>query len=205
MRRFAFLACFISVLSLGFNAASANDKIGTTIKATGTTTAYRLNLIYAQRNTDPVFFGDELKTGASSRLQVVFNDSTELYLGDHSTLTIDELVYIPNQKGQALFSLSQGVFRMVSGAINKIAGSSFRVRTPLATIGVRGTDFWGHQTEDKLILALLDDGEVEISTQEGDVTLSTPLSAIVIEKDKPLGQVFQLSQEQVDQAKQTVE
>lgn len=200
---------FFFTLTLLFSVVSsplfAADVIGTTQRASGDTTVMRLDHIYSQRKSDPVFWRDELRTGAASRLSVRFADNTKLYMGDHSTLVIDEMVYSPGEAGKALFTLSQGVFRMVSGAINKTQGSEFTVRTPLATIGVRGTDFWGHQSEGKLTMALLDDGELHIQAGEKTIILTNPNEAIVIEKDKPVGDIIRLSDEQINQAKKTIE
>jgi len=202
IRFFFTLTLLLSVVSSPLYAA---DAIGTTQRATGDTTVMRLDHIYSQRKSDPVFQRDELRTGAASRLTVHFADDTKLYMGDHSTLMIDEMVYRPRDAGEALFTLTQGVFRMVSGAINKTPDSEFTVRTPLATIGVRGTDFWGHQTEEKLTMALLDDGELHIQAGEKTIILTTPNEAIVIEKGKPVGDIIRLTDEQINQAKKTIE
>ena len=202
--RFFSLVLFIGILNIS-NSWASEASVGTTIKASGQTSTFRRNLIFSQRKDDPVFWLDELRTGPASRMEVVFIDETRLQLGDHAKLSIDELVYEPNAKGKALFTLSQGVFRMVSGALNKIKGSTFTVRTPLATIGVRGTDFWGHQTDKKLTMALLDNGVLEIETSKGRITLDQPLSAVVIEAGKEISQPFTLTQEQVRQARGTVE
>jgi len=195
----------VLLASLIASSAQANDPIGKTQKATGSTTAHRLGLIYSQRKNDPVFWRDELKTGAVSRLEVRFKDDTMLYLGDHSILSIDELVYDPNKQDKALFTLSQGVFRMVSGAINKAKGGSLTVRTPLATIGVRGTDFWGHQSENELTMALLDDGELEIQSRGQTFILTKPRDAISIVRGQPIGNVFTLTPDQIAQALKTIE
>jgi hypothetical protein len=200
------LFTLIFVLTFGISfGAWANDPVATTVHASGSTAVLRLDHVYSQRKDDPVFWQDELKTGAASRMEVRFIDDTKLFLGDHSVLKIDELVYEPNATGRAFFTLSQGVFRMVSGTLNKISGSTFTVRTPLATIGVRGTDFWGLQSEDKLTMALLDDGELRITSGDETIILTNPREAVVIEKGKTTVDVFTLTQEQVDQAKKTIE
>ncbi|WP_417841072.1 FecR family protein [Terasakiella sp.] len=196
----AFLFSFVCA-SIGW----ANEPVGTTLRASGATSVLRLENVFSQRKDDPVFWQDTIKTGAASRMEIRFIDNTMLYVGDHSSLQIDELVYQPNKPGKAFFTLSQGVFRMVSGALNKMDGSTFTLRTPLATIGIRGTDFWGHQTADKLTMALLDDGELRITSGKETIVLTNPLEAVVIEKGKNTVDVFTLTPEQVAQAKKTIE
>lgn len=204
MQRLFYL--FILFIPLLHTPANATDtSVGSAVKVQGYAGMIRRNLVFPLGTNDKVFWQDILETRGKARLNVLFIDNTRLMMGNDSRLTIDELVFQPNQKGRALFSLSQGVFRMVTGSLNKINNSDFTLRTPLATIGVRGTDFWGHQTDKKLTMALLDDGKLEISTPNGQVTLSEPLSAVVIEAGKEIGKPFQLTPEQVEQAKRTVE
>src|SRR5690606_19192386 len=45
------------------------------------------------------------------------------------------------EEGNALFRLLKGGFRAVTGLIGKENRDNYRVRTPVATIGIRGTDF----------------------------------------------------------------
>jgi hypothetical protein len=56
---------------------------------------------------------------------------------------------IPNARTQsgptvqrAFFRLLKGGFRAVSGLIGKADQAEYRVNTPVATIGIRGTDYW---------------------------------------------------------------
>ncbi len=184
---------------------AADTSVGLVEKVEGYASMVRRNLVFPLGKKDRIFWQDVLETRGKARLHIKFVDDTTLWMGNDSKLTIDELVYEPKKKGRALFTLSQGVFRMISGAINKVSDSSFTVRTPLATIGIRGTDFWGQQTDKKLTMALLDDGELVITTPQGSVTLTDPLSAVTIEAGKEIGDVIQLTEEQVEQAKKTVE
>ncbi len=43
---------------------------------------------------------------------------------------------------RAIFRLLKGGFRAVSGLIGKADQAEYRVNTPVATIGIRGTDYW---------------------------------------------------------------
>jgi len=205
MKLFLRLLLFITALSLPSFDAFADTSLGTVTKVKGSATTFRRNFVFPLTRTDQVFWKDEIETRGLARLEIVFKDKTLLQMGDNSKLTIDEMVYEPNKKGQALFTLTQGVFRMVSGAINKIKGSSLMIKTPIATIGVRGTDFWGHQDQKSLTMALLDEGELIITTPNGTVTLTKPQSAVTIEAGKVIGTPFMLSTQEIEQAKQTVQ
>jgi len=81
--------------------------------------------------------GDRLRTDARGSLQVLFQDGSSMALGPDAELTLDEYLYKPEQKGGTLgVSLGRGLMRFVGGAISK--ENAVTVRTPTATIGIRG-------------------------------------------------------------------
>lgn len=205
LRRLYLILGVIAVLSPGAMMAGDLAKpVGAVERARGDTTARSGDAVRPLAEGGGVRFEDVLRTGGASRLMVKFIDGTGLSLGDSSELTIDDLVYEPGQRGRAVLRLAQGVFRLASGQVNKVPGGSLTVVTPLATIGARGTDFWGEQSADALLIALLDDGELTIATAEGVVTLTEPLSAVRFEKGRPPGGTFTLTPQQLQEAMATV-
>lgn len=119
-----------------------------------------------------IHMGDTIRTDASTRVEIVFADGTRLTLGDDSSLTVDRFVYGGAMApGEVLLSLTAGVFRAVTGEVAKLTGAPFRVRTPAATIGVRGTEFWGRQAADSLLLVLLDGTGVTVENGAGRVEI----------------------------------
>ena len=161
----------------------AGTPVGSIDKLDGNAAALFENTPRTLRREDDVRFLDTVLTGADTRVLVTLIDDSVLFLGDDTQLTIDEMIYEPGESGRGALTLFQGVFRMVSGAINKAPDGAFIITTPVATIGVRGTDFWGHQTADKLTMAVIDDGVVEITGADGrTVVLDSPLEAVVIER-----------------------
>jgi len=122
----------------------------------------------------PVHLQAELQTGADARLEVTFNDQTMLTLGEHASMSIDAYVYDPEKgAGEALLQTTQGAFRFVTGKIKQLKDKNIAVITPVAEIGVRGTEFWGGPIEAEYGVLLLE-GEVAVSTKEGTVLLSKP-------------------------------
>ena len=122
----------------------------------------------------PVHMKDELRSGADGRLQVTFRDNTVLTLGEKASVVIDRYVYAPDRDvGETVLQATKGVFRFASGRIKGLKRSNIAVSTPVADIGVRGTDFWGGPMDQKYGVLLLE-GEVTVSNQAGSATLSTP-------------------------------
>jgi hypothetical protein len=117
---------------------------------------------------------DELRTGAGARLLLTLADNTELTLGANAKLVVNRFIYNPDKGGNALsVKLAQGAFRFLSGQISKTAGADLRVITQVATIGIRGTDFWGGPIDGNYGVMLLD-GAVEITNAGGSVVLDKP-------------------------------
>ncbi len=121
----------------------------------------------------PVHMKDELRTAANARLQVTFLDETQLTLGEHASVVIDRYVYDPNRGvGETFLQVTKGAFRFATGRIKEMKDSKIAVSTPLADIGVRGTEFWGGQLDKYGVLLL--EGKVTVSNQAGSVMLGEP-------------------------------
>jgi len=79
---------------------------------------------------------------ARGQMQIDFIDETRVDITEHSRLLIDEFVYDPaNGKAALGLRATIGTVRYASGQIAKNFKQNVKIRTPSATIGVRGTDF----------------------------------------------------------------
>ena len=86
-----------------------------------------------------IFSNETVRTGEASLAQLLFLDHTSLSVGARSEVRLDRFVYNPDRKtGNVVLEASRGAFRFVSGSQNP---SNYTIKTPLATIGVRGTIF----------------------------------------------------------------
>lgn len=88
--------------------------------------------------------GDVLKTGNGSRMIVRFQDESTLTLGENAEVLVDDLIYVPAgrepESGSQSLKFVQGVFRYVSGKVGKAIPQNVALNTPVATIGIRGTE-----------------------------------------------------------------
>jgi hypothetical protein len=87
--------------------------------------------------------GDLLLTSANGHVHVKFIDGALVSLRPSSSLKIVEYKFDPQNpsSSQVRFELEQGVVRAISGKAAESAKDKFRLNTPLAAIGVKGTDF----------------------------------------------------------------
>jgi len=86
---------------------------------------------------DDVLRDETVRTGLDSAARLVMADSTNLSLGPNATITLDRTVFNDEHSYREIaIKLTTGAFRFVTGHSEKTA---YRITTPLATIGVRGT------------------------------------------------------------------
>jgi hypothetical protein len=64
--------------------------------------------------------------------------------------------------------------RFVSGKLTKLASSDVSVTTGVATLGIRGTEFWGGPIDDQALGVFLVTGVVSVSNAAGEQILSRP-------------------------------
>ena len=74
----------------------------------------------------------------SEATQILFVDKSTMTVGPNANMVIDQFVYDPNTgAGNLAASLTRGVFRFVGGKLSK-HDNAVTMRTPTATIGIRG-------------------------------------------------------------------
>lgn len=121
--------------------------------------------------------GDRLETGADGRVDLRLSDGSLITLAADTAFRVE--AYRHEEAGEApglgLFELSKGGFRAVTGALTTRPGHRVEVRTPVATIGVRGTEFTGELNEDGLDVAMLEGTGVWVRSLDGQqVELDRP-------------------------------
>ena len=134
---------------------------------------------------------DEAVT-ANGTMRIDFVDETRVELTEQSRLVIDEFVYDPaNDVGSLSIKASLGTVRYASGQIAKKYKQNVKIRTPSATIGVRGTDF--AMVVDEMggsMITLLPScdtagmcyvGEITVETDAGMVILNQAFQATVVD------------------------
>ena len=156
-----------------------------------------------------VFSYDTVKTG-KGQVAIEFLDETRVDITQHSKLIIDDFVYDPNAKtGKLSLKATLGTVRYASGQIAKNSAQNISIKTPTATVSVRGTDF--AMTIDEIgssTIILLPScngagncfvGEISVESDAGQVILnqafqatqvdtpeSTPLKPVLLDLDESL-------------------
>ncbi|MDO4230526.1 MAG: FecR domain-containing protein [Lautropia sp.] len=84
--------------------------------------------------------GQLISTGSDGRAQIRFSDGALVSLQPASKFRIDQYRF-NKQEQRGFYSLLEGTIRAISGRIGKRDSEDFRLDTPSATIGIRGTEF----------------------------------------------------------------
>ena len=150
----------------------------------------------------PIEKMDTVSTNSQGKFKITFIDSTTVSITENSKLVIDDFVFdnTAKNKGKLGLKVALGTVRYASGGVAHGNPGGVNIRTPTATIGVRGTDFIMSVDEagrsmvvllpncfdDKDITKINFDcptGEIEIVTAAGTVTLNQPFTASVVENN----------------------
>jgi hypothetical protein len=130
---------------------------------------------------------DDVRTG-NGRLGITFLDSSVIRLTEHSKIIIDEYVFDPDpSKSKMALKMASGTARFITGALGKIDKENISIKTPSASIFIRGTDFT--TTVDELgrsLIILLPNpdgktsGAITVETAAGAQILNQPFQATMV-------------------------
>lgn len=89
---------------------------------------------------DKVFQHDVLETDDTGSLGVTLKDNTRLSLGPKSRLSLKKFVFNPKQEEYSFVTeIIRGTLVYISGIMAKLSPESVLIKTPTATVGIRGT------------------------------------------------------------------
>lgn len=128
--------------------------------------------------------GDTVITGEQGRAQLVMADGARIALKPNSRFLIEQYqppsesalageIVASAEKGSGVLSLLKGGMRAVSGEITKLNPDGLSVKTPVATMGIRGTDWTAVLAGNPLrLLVGVRDGQVRITNGLGKINVN---------------------------------
>ena len=155
--------------------------IGTVDTTNGSVVATRIDGTKVELEPgSAVYQGDVIETAGGGSIGVTLADQTTFSMAENGEMVLDEMVYDPaTQEGAISISAVEGVFTFVSGQIAKTDPDAMTLDTPVATIGIRGTqvglDVGEGQDTSVLLMEEADGfvGEVVVSNAAGVQILNT--------------------------------
>lgn len=115
-----------------------------------------------------ILVGDRLETSANGHVHVRFIDNGVVSVRPESVLEVQAYRYDLQhpQSNEIRLRLEQGTSRSISGAATEVDKTRFRLNTPIAAIGVRGTDFIA-QADQAGVRATVSDGAIVVGALGG--------------------------------------
>lgn len=202
--RFAVLFCVLFTLATPLLANEGTDVIGTVSRIQKSAVAMQDALPRILKAGSDIQLGDVISTGKGARVEIIMSDGAKLTLGERTHFVVQE--YVISQGGNnAVMRLLEGAFKVTSGKLMQSADASFVVNTNTATIGIRGTTFWGGSLDGDFEVSLLAGKGVYVETKAGRVNLSsidegTKITSANLSPSKPK----KWGQKKVDRAAATV-
>ena len=193
--QFVKLAAVFLILTLfaalqpGFADPPLPTPVGRVVWVKGTLTATMENKEKRiLQKTSVIYLHDTLQTDPTSQAQIVFTDNSLITFREATTFVVSQYQYqkqsVPGKSaGKYIMNLLEGGFRTITGLIAKQNPADYQVNTPVATIGVRGTDY----------SVYMHNGELYIGWYSGSPCVTSvnksPPSTVCLDKDHKYAKV----------------
>lgn len=126
---------------------------------------------------DNINEGDAVSTAFASSAQIKMQDGGFVAIRPDTQMKFDKFVFTGKQDGseRGFFSLVKGGFRAVTGMVGRVNKQNYKITTPAATIGIRGTD---HETFVVPVGSALVAAGAYSKVNVGETTLTTNLGTV---------------------------
>ena len=156
--------------------AIARDARVAFVRGTVTATDKSINVPRLLQRDSRVEVGEIIDTGPKGLVQLVFPDSSMLYVKANSSVKLEAFHFSPDEpeKDAAVTEVIKGSMRALTGVIGKRSKDKVQFKTKVSTVGIRGTAIEIWQDGDAVTV---DFGDVVIENAGGEVALAEGQSA----------------------------
>jgi hypothetical protein len=123
--------------------------------------------------------GQVITTGTNGQAVIRFQDGQTIALKSNSIFKVNSYKYdqAAPEKGESLFALLQGGLRAITGLIGQNNRAGWRLATPTATMGIRGTDFLVEINQ--AVYAQVNSGAVSATNTGGTLILNVNEAGVI--------------------------
>ena len=176
--------CFLAPALGGAQQGMTDEVVGKVTELSGSAVAMQDALPRALKKGADIYIGDVLSTARDSQLSIKMVDEAEFSLSERAVFIVQEYFLKSDGKdGNAVIRLMSGAVKAVSGKIAQLEGQPFQLRTEVATIGVRGTTFWGGGLDGTHQFALLSGSAIIVENKAGRVEINRPGDGTAVTSD----------------------
>lgn len=143
MTRRHLLALLVLLLACALPVVAAADGVGKAIFVIGKVTLTPKSGTPALLKKGQILHpGDRIQTSERGQVQIRMIDGAFMAIRPSSTLVIRDYELAENPEDhKSEFELLKGGFRAITGSIGKSNKDAYKIKTPVATLGIRGTDY----------------------------------------------------------------
>jgi hypothetical protein len=169
MARITFILTGICTLLFFGNAESKDKAIGKIVTSRGSVKAQTEGASRKLKSGSEIYAGETIDVDKSSKVQIKFTDGGVMNLIPSTQLRVDNYEY-GAKDNQFSAELIKGGFRALSGKISKKNPDAYSVKTPSATIGIRGTMFETNIVKEQTFFGC-DYGTISLLSTTGQILL----------------------------------
>ena len=118
--------------------------VGTVSLVEGKATILRNGQTLGANMGDKIENKDIISTQVNSKIKITFIDNTIVTIGKESSLNIEEYIF-NSKEAKTELNVLKGAFHTITGEIGKVNPDKFKLKTKSASIGIRGTEFYGDE------------------------------------------------------------
>ena len=190
------LLLFIAIFILP-HLTFASERIGTVGIVIGKADVVNRNL--ELKIKESIHFGDVIKTGPKTNMQILFDDQTVFTIGENTEIVINEFIYDPNQNNELnkiSAEIFQGSLKVVTGLISKKNPENLSITLPTGVLATRGTEVQVLVRPNEIDYVVLlgpgpnnsageRAGAIEVTNNQGSVFMDQQFSFTSIEVGQP--------------------
>jgi len=190
------LILFIAIFILP-HLTFASERIGTVGIVIGKADVVNRNL--ELKIKESIHFGDVIKTGPKTNMQILFDDQTVFTIGENTEIVINEFIYDPNQNNELnkiSAEIFQGSLKVVTGLISKKNPENLSITLPTGVLATRGTEVQALVRPNEIDYVVLlgpgpnnsageRAGAIEVTNNQGSVFMDQQFSFTSIEVGQP--------------------
>ena len=118
-----------------------SQQVGVVVESSGSVIAVDKRKVSRKLSiSSPVYLGDKIVTGENGSVRLRMIDEAILDLRCFSIMVIEEYA-LNNSNRKSILNLLQGSLKKITGKIGKMTEDVYQLKTPLASVGVRGTEY----------------------------------------------------------------
>ncbi len=169
------IAACIAITSLVYPAFS--QPVGQMKRVVNDVIARKKGATRTLKTRSAVNASESIAATQDSHGEILLDDKSKIIVGPGASIELDDFVVGDNGLKSGTLNMVKGAFRFISAKSTKKA--VFDIRTPMATIGIRGTAFDVYVREKGVTDVVLFSGKVEVCTNGGACKLVTSQCDIV--------------------------